>query len=168
MYSRIAICVIIFSSCAVYGQSKGYVNKSSQLEFKYFDNWTLEEMPGHVMVFAPSEGVTDHENENLGISIAPANGMSLDECYNTYVIHALPKALDQYNPISQGIEAINGSRARWIEIQFKAKDGLLTTNLIYVLVSNEKLYIIVAYSSTKKFSTYKEKFLSIIRTLSVK
>lgn len=157
------ILVLILLPTFSFCQNKSYSNKIGKYKIGYFDNWNLKEEGEQIMLFAPSEGPNDLENENLGVSINSASGMNLEQCYKTYVTDALPQAFLAFEKIAEGNTEINGVKAKWIECKFKEL-GVSFTNLIYIMEKGNRLYILIGYVSTGKYPDYKDKFKSMIET----
>lgn len=167
MKTVFTVIALIFFNSILLGQTKSYKNDLNKYAFEYFDDWELKEHANRVTVFAPSEGMFDNQGENLGISVSPIYGMTLETCYKRYIADDFPRNFKDYKKIEEGEVVLNGTKSKWIECKFTL-DGMLVTNLIYTIVKNNKLYILIAYSSTKKYPMYKDKFVKIIETFKIK
>jgi hypothetical protein len=144
-------------------QTKTYSNPVNKYKIDYLEDWLLKEENGRVTLYAPLESQTDNEYENLGINISTASGMTLEQCYKTYVTDGLPPAFKEFQKVEEGNWDINGHKAKWIEYKFK--DGPKSiTNLTCILVKNNKLFMLIGYSSTKKYSNHKDKFITMIKS----
>jgi hypothetical protein len=144
-------------------QTKTYSNPDNKYKIEYFEDWLLKDENGRVTLYAPLESQTDKEYENLGINISSASGMTLEQCYKTYVTDGLPPAFKEFQKVEEGNWDINGTQVKWIEYKFK--DGYKSiTNLTCILVKNNRLISLVGYSSTKQFPNHKDKFVAMIKS----
>lgn len=146
-------------------QAKTYTNSINKYSLEYSADWLLKETKGDVTVYAPLESQSDKEYENCGVNIYPALGMTLDQNYKTYS-KDLPSAFSEFQKVEEGDWELNGIKAKWMEVRFK--DGPKSiSNLICLLVNNDRLFILVGYSSTEKYPAHKEKFIAIMKSLKI-
>lgn len=140
-------------------QTKGYKSKTGKFSFKYFEDWIVEETDGRVTVFAPKDGPRDIHRENWGISMAPANYLSLEECYKKYILDAFPDTFNKFKIIDEGKDDHNGIPGQWIKYSFEENNQEIS-NLTTLLVHKDQLFILIGYSLSADFNSKYAKLFS--------
>ncbi|UZR99400.1 hypothetical protein [Chondrinema litorale] len=165
-FNRLPLSIFLLTICSfqLFAQEKTYVDKERRFKFNYYKRWQLDIQENSITVLAPKENKKDIFNENWGVRVSEAKGLSLDEYYNLYITDSFQNTFEDYKKIDEGEMMLNGNKARWIECNYTDVYSRIT-NLVYLLAKDDKLYIIIAYSSTIAFDElYKEKFINMINT----
>lgn len=166
MYRYVAIILFnLFTGCSLYGQQKTFKNKQCQYEFKYLNGWTIRSNQCITDVIAPDGHPNELGKEILSISRERTLGKSFEECYKLYVT-------DYFDTENRSVKAyedivINDHKARWIEYEHE-KGGMLRTDLICLVYSDDFFFLIRGISSQKYYLQYRDGFKLIINSFVVK
>lgn len=162
---KLALISSLFVSGMAYGQSKVYSHPVEKYTVEYPQDWLLRQKEGVMNIYAPVDGPSDKEYENFGVSVYPASGMTAEQYYRTYV-KDLPSAFSQFEMVSEDDWELTGKKAKWLECRFH--DGTRSiTNLICLLVHRDRLFIMVGYSTSRMYPTYKDSFVAMMRSLTL-
>jgi len=166
MKSTFLIIYLFFFSLVIFGQQRVY-NSNDRFSIIPIENWENHSIDSSLVFSQPSQGVLDLYKENIQILTYPANGKSLDEIWDSWVIEDFPNSFIDYKVMNMGISYVDGKKAKWIE--FINKDyNFYFRDIAYFLVYNDVLYYIICLSLERDFVKTENDFLKMISTLKIK
>ena len=145
-----------------YGQVRVY-NNDKTFSFIPLDNWENFSKDNELTFAQPLDNVSDIFRENIKISVSPANGMKLDELWNSYVLIDFPKSFENFKIIQMWNSKINEKDVKWIEFT-NYKSEIKFRSLIYMLVENDKMYFIVCLALDIDFEKTEKSFLEMVNS----
>jgi hypothetical protein len=164
----VAVISMFFTACGnAYGQERIY-NSEKTFSIIPIKGWiNYSEKNG--ISFAKKRISFTTYRENIGIFPNPANGMTLDELWNSFVIRDFPISFDNYKEIQTGKSNINGMNANWIECTntFAHSEGYTFRNLVYMFVENDTMYYIICMALDENYKNYEKDFQKMINTFKV-
>ena len=152
-------------------QSRVIENKSGGYSISVPTTWTEKTEGTTTDVYPPEEGELDEWTEFVGVSIAEANELSLDEAFQYYLTEDFPSYYPGFTVVKKGEETINGLNAKWMLYSFSnagtsnssAKAATLY-NVFYLFHKNDVLYSINGIAEKSYYPTYEQDFLGVIRS----
>jgi hypothetical protein len=163
--------VLILPSIHTVAQSRVIENKSGGYSIAVPASWTEKTDGTTTDVYPPEEGELDEWTEFIGVSIAGANGLSLDEAFQYYLMEDFPSYYPGFTVVKKGEETIHGQKAKWMLYSFSnagtsnssAKEATLY-NVFYLFHQHDVLYFINGIAEKSYYPTYEQDFLTVIRS----
>jgi len=157
-----------------FAQSQAIENKLGGYSISVPLAWT-EKIEGTTTdVYPPEEGELDVWTEFIGVSVAEANGLSLDEAFQYYITQDFPSYYSNFTIVKKGEEIINGLKARWVIYSFSntgaSNDALQSAtlyNIFYLVHKNDLLYSLNGIAEKSHYPRYEKDFLSVVRSFRI-
>ncbi len=153
---------------------QAFENKKGGYKISVPEKWTVEQEGEITDVYAPDEGEMDTWRERLDISLTDANDLSLEEAFTFYIKDDLPPAYKNFAIVRQGEETIHGLYAKWVLFSFSGSGTVGETevsftlyNLFYLVLKNNKLFMLNGIAEKDYFSKLESDYLKIIRSFQV-
>lgn len=167
----VIILVLVFFSIHSVAQSRVIENKSGGYSISVPATWTEKTEGTTTDVYPPEEGELDAWTEFVGVSIAEANGLTLDEAFQYYLAEDFPSYYPGFTVVKKGEETIHRLKAKWMLYSFSnagastsaAKEATLY-NVFYLFHRNDVLYSINGITEKSYYPIYEQHFLSVIRS----
>lgn len=155
-------------------QNRVIENKSGGYSLSIPASWTEKSDGTTTDVYPPEEGELDVWTEFIGVSVAEANGLSLDEAFQYYITQDFPSYYSNFIIVKKGEEIINGLKARWVLYSFSntgaSNDALKSAtlyNIFYLIHKKDILYSLNGISEKSLYPTYEKDFLGIVRSFRI-
>lgn len=167
----VIVLLLVLPSIHTVAQSRVIENKSGGYSIAIPATWTEKTDGTTTDVYPPEEGELDEWTEFIGVSIAEANGLSLDEAFQYYLTEDFPSYYPGFTVVKKGEETIHGLKATWMLYSFSnagtsnpsAKAATLY-NVFYLFHKNDVLYSINGIAEKSYYPAYEQDFLSVIRS----
>lgn len=151
-----------------------FQNKKGGYQLTVPEKWTTRQENEITSVYAPDEGEMDTWKEKLEISVYDGKELSLGEAYDFYIEKDFPSAYSSFTLVKQGEEDIRGTVARWAVFSFtgtgtvgSGEVSFTLYTLFYLVLKNEKLYMLNGIAEKDFFPRYENDYLKIIRSFRV-
>ena len=163
-YNIVLLTVLI--GCSSFSQTKTFKNDRYNYSFSYPNDWALEDKKVYADIIAPDDHPEERGRERISISTDTTSGMTLEQCYKTYVTEWYR---EQFEGVikAEGSTTLNGRKAKWMEYQFE-RGGVSMTYLIYFIFCDDRFFLIDAVALTKRYPSYKRKFEAVINSFTVR
>ena len=157
----LGILISFYSS----GQERCF-NTDTSFSFIPLENWE-NFSKGNGLTFAQQkDSEVDNFRENIKLDVSPANGFSLDELWNSYVVRDFPKSFEKFKMVQMWNSNVNEKEAKWIEFT-NYSSGLKFRNLVYMLVENDRMYFIICSALDKDFDKTEDEFLKMVNSFEI-
>lgn len=137
-------------------------------------SWRVQKDGSTTDLYAPDESAEDAWLERLGISMGPANGLSLEEAFDYYRTQDFPGYYQDFRVLKKGAETINGKKALWMVYSYSASGkangdakAARVNDLFYLILDNDTLYFLDGVTEESHFAQYEAAFISIIKTFKI-
>ena len=157
--------ISIFFLNNVSGQDRVF-NSSKSFSFIPANNWENYSKDNSLIFAKPLNSSSENYRENIRISEYPANGMTLEELWESFVIKDFPIAFENYKFIQMWDSSVNGKKAKWIEFKNTA-NNLTYKNLVYMLVENDEMYYIICMATVNGYEQTVKEFRQMIDTFEI-
>jgi len=136
----------------------------SIIPVKGWENYSKE----NNIIFAQKlTNIRDRYQENIQIFSRPANNMTLEELWKSFVIRDFPKSFENYKFKQMWNSNINGMNANWIEFTNTGEQGQTFYNLVYMLVENNVMYYIICLALEKDYKSVEKDFRQMINSFKI-
>ena len=163
---KLILVLIILLTTPILLISQVIKNETRNYTIEKTENWEHRIEGNKTTIFSKNEGLFDNYQENLQVHIFPANGMNLEQVYETQITFKFSKTFKNFQLIEEGEMLIDGNKSKWI--RFKCKDqSVKFEDLALMFVKNDKAYYIVCLSKDKDFENYQSRFLEMIKSIKV-
>jgi hypothetical protein len=125
------------------------------------ENWQNFSSQNSLVFAQLNQGQKDNYQENIQINEYPANGLTLTECWESFIIRDFPSAFENYKMLEMWDANINGKQAKWIMFT-NTVEGISFQNLVYMLVENNKMYYIICTGEYEYFKQNESDFKKMI------
>ncbi|MGD9491816.1 MAG: hypothetical protein AB7V36_00520 [Bacteroidales bacterium] len=165
MRSILLIFLLLVSGVFAYGQQRVF-NSNNKFSIIPIENWENHSEDSSLVFSQSSQGALDLYSENIQIATFPADGKTLDEIWNSWVIEDFPNSFNNYEVMGTGVLIINNKTVRWVD--FKNRDfNLNFRDLAFLIVDNDVLYYIICLSLEMDFEKTRNDFFKMINTLEI-
>ncbi len=163
---KLFLIIAILSFNTLLGQDSIYSNNKS-FSFKPIASWENNSKE-NILIFAqPFKSKIDNYQENIHISEYPANGMTLEELWQAFVLRDFPISFENYKFIQMAESKVNFKKAKWIE--FTNTDNKVEfKNLVYMFVENDKMYYIICLATESEYEATEKDFRQMINSFEIK
>jgi hypothetical protein len=168
------IYFLILLTFTSFAQNRIIENKSGGYSISVPGSWTEKTDGTTTDAYPPEEGDLDVWTEFIGVSVAEANGLSLDEAFQYYITQDFPSYYSSFTIVKKGEEVISGLKARWVLYSFSntgaSNDALKSATLytiFYLIHKKDFLYSINGISEKSHYPTYEKDFLSVARSFRI-
>jgi len=161
LFTAIVIGLLLVSCKTSVGQERVY-NSGKTFSIIPIRGWE-NHSTGNSIIFAQRlTSIRDRFQENVQAHTFPANSMTLDELWNSWVINDFPRSFENYRFKQSGESVINGVRANWIEFTNRGEQGQTFRNLVYILVENDIMYYIICIALDRDYKSVETDFKKMI------
>jgi hypothetical protein len=157
--------IITISFSNVFGQERFY-NSNKTFSFIPIANWENYSKEDTLCFAQPLSNIFDNYQENINVCIYPANGMSLEELWESFVLRDFPKSFENYKFIQMSESIINEKKAKWIAFS-NTTNNVKFQNLVYMLVENDIMYYIICIAKESEYSKLDKEFRQMINTFQI-
>jgi len=168
------IYFLILLPFTLLAQNRIVENKSGGYSISVPASWTEKTDGTTTDVYPPEEGELDVWTEFVGVSVAEANGLSLDEAFQYYVTQDFPSYYSNFTIVKKGEEIINGLKTKWVLYSFSntgaSNDTLKSAtlyNIFYLIHKKDILYSLNGISEKSHYPTYEKDFLGVVRSFRI-
>jgi hypothetical protein len=158
---RLFILLILVAAITSCQKTKTFKDKESGFEFAFPADWNLDTLTSNPMVTPPKNSSSTRTSFQI---LSQETNESTDKCFQTYVLDYFPQQVDSFKIVAQGIEKINGQKAKWIEFQYQKVYGSRTA-LVYLTVHKGRLYQMEGLVASDDYPILKRKFLEMIASV---
>ena len=147
------------------GQERVY-NSDKTFSIIPIEEWINYSKGNEIVFFHKLTSFRDIYQESIQIKTYPADSITLDELWNSFIMSDLTKSFKNYKSKQTGKSNINGKNANWTEFTNTAY-GHKLFNLVYMLVENNIIYHIVCISLEKDYKSVENDFKKMINSLKI-
>jgi hypothetical protein len=141
-------------------------NSSKSFSFIPADNWENYSKDNSLIFAKPLNSSSEYYRENIQIIEYPANGMTLDDLWESFVVKDFPNAFENFEFIRMWDSSVNGKKAKWIEFKNTA-NNLTYKNLVYMLVENDIMYYLICSATVTGYEQTIKEFRQMINTFEI-
>jgi hypothetical protein len=165
---------LFISTTVSVAQTKAVDNTSGKYTITVPENWSVKRDGTITDVFAPDESSEDEWREFIGVSLAEANGASLDDAFDYYMKEDFPAYYAEFKIEKQGAETIHGKKVRWVVYSFATSTTVNADtksarlfNLFCLVHDNDTLYSLNGIAEASRFGSYEPIYFQIIRSFKI-
>jgi hypothetical protein len=171
-YSLIILAAILCST--VSAQSfRTLKNVYGKYSISIPENWIEKTEGSTTDAYAPDVGDMDEWKEFVGVSVAEANGLTLEEAFTFYITQDFPGYYPKFAVVKKGDETIGGLKAKWVLYSFSnssvagSQSSATLYNIFYLVLKGDRLYSLNGIAEQSHYPTYENDYLSVIRSFRI-
>ncbi|MCK4420547.1 hypothetical protein KAW48_02025 [candidate division WOR-3 bacterium] len=144
-----------------------YYNKGKGFSIKFPGEWEIKEGPGQeepaVEATSPWENEADMFSEFIAIYVDELPGTTSLKDYFNELNFNTENDLAHYQEKERGNISIDNTDTKWIIFTYTLAEGAMQS-ISYLLIKDNKAYMISCNSEPEKFDMYRSKFKEAVQT----